>query len=188
MFVAVLDACVLVPTALCDTLLRLAEASFYRPLWSDRILAEVADAILVVRPDLGEPRVRRRVQMMASTFEDASVLGWEAVSAGLDLPDPDDRHVLAAAITGGAQAIVTFNLKDFPARALEPGGIPVRHPDDFLLDQLDLLPGRVLQLLTEQAADLQHPPTDLAGVLNALQRCGVPNFADAVRRLPPDDS
>lgn len=93
MYAAVLNACLLVPTALCHTLLRLAEASFYRPLWSDRILAEVADAIMLVRPDLGEPRVRRRVQMMASTFDDARVLGWETVSAGLDLPDPDDRHV-----------------------------------------------------------------------------------------------
>lgn len=77
--------------------------------------------------------------------------------------------------------------QDFPARALEPGGIQARHPDDFLMDHLDLLPGGVLQLLTEQAADLQHPPTDLAGILNALQRCGVPDFAEAVRRLAPDD-
>lgn len=178
----------LVPTALCDTLLRLAEASFYRPLWSDRILREVEDAILFVRPDLGEARVHRRVQMMADTFADASVPGWEAVSAGLDLPDPDDRHVLAAAITGGAQAIVTFNLKDFPTEALHARGIQARHPDDFLLDQLDLLPSRVLHLLTQQAADLQHPPTDLAGVLTAIQRCGVPNFAEAARRMAPDDT
>ena len=187
MYAAVLDACVLVPTALCDTLLRLAEAAFYRPLWSDRILGEVQDAIMIVRPDLDEARVERRIATMASTFEDASVTGWEAVSAGLDLPDPDDRHVLAAAITGGAQAIVTFNLKDFPAEALHPRSIQARHPDDFLLDQLDLLPSHVLELLSQQAADLQHPRTDLAGVLAALQRCGVPNFAEAVRRMAPDD-
>lgn len=187
MYAAVLDACVLVPSALCDTLLRLAEASFYRPLWSDRILTEVEDALLAIRPDLGEERIRRRTGLMARTFEDALVPGWEAVSAGLDLPDPDDRHVLAAAITGGAQAIVTFNLKDFPASALESRAIESRHPDEFLLDQLDLMPSRLLETLVEQAADLHHPPSDLAGVLNALERCGVPNFVEAVRRLARDD-
>ena len=146
MYAALLDANVLVPTALCDTLLRLAGADFYRPLWSERILSEVEGAILGFRPDLDPERVHRRVLLMAATFEDASVEGWEQVSAGLDLPDPDDRHVLAAAISGGAQAIVTANLEDFPDDQLRGHGIEARHPDDFLLDQLDLFPGRTLDV------------------------------------------
>ena len=111
MYAVVLDANVLVPTALCDTLLRLAEDGFYRPLWSERILLEVEHAVLRLYPDIDPARVRRRTELMSATFEDATVVGWEQVSAGLDLPDENDRHVLAAAIVGGAQAIVTSNLR-----------------------------------------------------------------------------
>lgn len=186
MYAAVLDANVLVPTALCDTLLRLAEDGFYRPLWSERILIEVEDTILALYPDIDVRRVRRRTELMSDTFEDATVTGWEQVSAGLDLPDDNDRHVLAAAIVGGAQAIVTANLKDFPVGQLGPRAIEARHPDQFLLDQLDLFPSRVLEVLQEQAADLHRPAMDLAGLLNNLDRCHVPNFVEAVRRLAPD--
>lgn len=188
MYAAVLDACVLVPSALCDTLLRMAEAGFFRPLWSARILDEVHDAVLRVHPELPEDRIRRRLQAMDSAFEDASVTGWEAVAAGLDLPDPDDRHVLAAAIAGGGQAIVTFNLKDFPDASLGSTDVEARHPDEFLLDQLDLRPSIALEVMQQQAADMANPPSDLAGLLSRLERCGVPGFVEAVRRLAPEDA
>jgi predicted nucleic acid-binding protein len=185
MYSAMLDACVLVPNALCDTLLRLAERRFYRPLWSRRILEETAIAIERVHPDIDPTRIQRRIAAMVESFEDATVEGWEPICAGLDLPDPDDRHVLAAAIAGGAQALVTFNLKDFPDDRLVLSGVEATHPDDFLLNQLDLHAGLALQVLTEQAADMTRRPTDLAGLLNRLQHCGVPRFADAVRLLNP---
>jgi hypothetical protein len=152
----------------------------YRPLWSRRILDEVEHAILIVRPQVDPARPARRIQLMTQTFEDAEVSGWEQVAAGLDLPDPHDRHVLAAAIG-------TANLKHFPAAALLGRGIEARHPDEFLLDQLHLHPSRVLEVLTEQAAALRRPPTDLAGLLNHLERCQVPDFVEAVRRLPPEN-
>ena len=185
MYAVMLDACVMVPNALCDTMLRLAERGFYRPLWSQRILDEVKLAILKVHPEIGEARVVARIAAMCGAFEDALVVGWEQTCAGLDLPDPDDRHVLAAAIKGGAQSLVTFNLKDFPDDRLATTDVEVVHPDEFLLDQLDLYPGLALQVLNEQAADLNNPPSDLAGVLNRLERCGVPRFADEVRLLAP---
>lgn len=184
-YAAVLDANVLVPSALCDTLLRLAADGFYRPLWSLRILNEVEHAVLRIRPELLPARVARRMDAMRATFLDANVEGWEEVAAGLDLPDPDDRHVLAAAIAAGAQAIVTFNGKDFPADRLAPRGIEARHPDEFLLDQLDLSPSSMLEVLVRQAADLSNPSMDLAGLLNNLARCNVPNFVEAARRLAP---
>ncbi len=185
MYAVAFDACVMVPNALCDTVLRLAERGFYRPLWSQRILDEVKYAILKVHPGIAEARVDARIAAMCGAFDDALVVGWEQACAGLDLPDPDDRHVLAAAIKGGAQSLVTFNLGDFPDDRLTETDVEVVHPDEFLLDQLDLYPGLALQVLTEQAADLNHPPSDLAGVLNRLERCGVPRFADAVRLLAP---
>lgn len=187
MYAAVLDANVLVPSALCDTLLRLAADGFYRPLWSSQILAEVEHAILRIRPDLNPAQVAHRTNAMRAAFLDANVQGWEEVTAGLDLPDPDDRHVLAAAIAGGAQAIVTFNGKDFPAERLAPRGIEARNPDEFLLDQLDLAPSSMLDVLVNQAADLANPPMDLAGLLNNLARCNVPNFVEAARRLAPQN-
>jgi predicted nucleic acid-binding protein len=183
MYAVTLDACVMVPNALCDTLLRLAERGFYRPLWSERILDEVKHAILKVHPEIEEARVDARMAAMCGAFEDAVVHGWEPTCAGLDLPDPDDRHVLAAAIKGGAQSLVTFNLKHFPQERLTTTDVEVVHPDEFLLDQLDLYPGLALQVLNEQAAALNKPASDLAGVLNRLERCGVPQFADEVRLL-----
>ncbi len=185
MYAAILDTCVLVPNALCDTLLRLAEDGFYRPLWSERILEELRETLVRLYP--GDPaRFDRRVRAKVAAFEDATVAGWEQVSAGLDLPDPDDRHVLGAAIAGGAQSIVTMNLKDFPADRLASRGIDATHPDEFLLDQLDLRPSRALDILVQQAAALRNPCMDLADLLRALERCGVPNFVEAVRRMAPD--
>jgi hypothetical protein len=127
---AVLDACVLVPIALADTLLRIAEKGLYRPLWSDRILTEAQAATEEIHPGID---TGKRFAQMREAFDDALVSGWEELEGGLSLPDEDDRHVLAVAIRGGAQGIITANAKDFPAAALEPLGLEAVHPDDFLL-------------------------------------------------------
>jgi hypothetical protein len=175
-----LDACALVPVALADTLLRLAEKGLYRPLWSGRILAEAQAAIEEIHPGAD---VQKRFTDMREAFDDALVTGWEGLQAGFSLPDTDDRHVVAAAIRAGAQAIVTFNISDFPEPALGPLGLEAVHPDDFLLDQLDLSPSAVLRVIHEQAAHTRQPrltPHDLAAVLG---RAGVPDFAEEIRRL-----
>jgi hypothetical protein len=183
---AVIDACVLVPIALADTLLRIAEKGLYRPLWSDRILVETQDAIEEIHPGIG---VHKRFADIRGAFSDALVTGWEGLEAGISLPDEDDRHVVAAAIRGGAQAIITANVTDFPATTLGPLGLEAVHPDDFLLDQLDLSPPTILQVIREQAAHTRQPlltPQDLASMLG---RAGVPQFADEILRLmsPPLD-
>ncbi|WP_415505180.1 PIN domain-containing protein, partial [Actinomyces slackii] len=97
-FSAMLDACVLVPVTLADTLLRLAEDGLYRPLWSTRIIAETVHAIEQVHPQLPIDAIQRRAAAMDAAFSDASVTGWEALEPAISLPDPDDRHVVAAAI------------------------------------------------------------------------------------------
>ena len=168
-YTAVLDACVLVPVSLADTLLRIAEKGLYRPLWSDRILTEAQVAIEEIHPGAD---AAKRFMDMRDAFEDALVTGWEGLQAGLFLPDEDDRHVVATAIRGGATAIVTANVADFPAAALGPLGLQAVHPDDFLLDQLDLSPPTILQVILT--------PLDLATVLG---RAGVPRFADELLRL-----
>ena len=111
-YAAVLDACVLVPIALADTLLRLAERDLYQPLWSARIVAEATDAIVVIHPELSPERVRARFAAMDDAFEDACVEGWETLEHAVALPDADDRHVVAAALGGQADAIVTANVGD----------------------------------------------------------------------------
>ena len=179
-YTAVLDACVLVPIALADTLLRVAEKGMYRPLWSDRILREAQDAIEEIHPGID---VDKRFADMRMAFDDALVTGWEGLEAGISLPDEDDRHVVAAAIRGDGQAIVTVNVADFPATALDPLGLEAVHPDDFLLDQLDLSPSTVVRVIREQAARTKRPPLTPQDLASLLSRAGVPGFADEILRL-----
>ena len=183
-YTAVLDACVLVlvlvPIALADTLLRVAEKGLYRPLWTDRILSEAQAAIEEVHPGID---VSKRFAGMREAFDDSLITGWEDLEGGLSLPDEDDRHVVAAAIKGGAQAIITANLADFPAAALGPLGLEAFHPDDFLLDQLDLSPPTILQVIREQAAHTRRLPLSPQDLATLLGRAGVPGFADEILRL-----
>ena len=138
-FSAVLDACVLVPIAQADTLLSLADAGLYRPLWSDRILEETIRALETIHPDMKESRAaRHRAAVMNEAFDDACVEGWEELLSAISLPDENDRHVVAAAIQGRADLIVTANLKDFPTDVLGRFNLEVQHPDEFFVNQLDL--------------------------------------------------
>ena len=167
--------------SLADTLLRVAEHGLYRPLWSQVLLDEAQDAILLVHPTIDPAGVPRRFDAMRRHFPDAMVTGWEPLESGLHLPDPDDQHVPAAAIRAGAQAIVTFNLRDFPVTILDQLDIEPIHPDDFLGHQLELAPELVLQALQEQAAATARPPLSLATLLQILGRAGCPTFAAACR-------
>lgn len=180
-FAAVLDACVLVPISLADTLLRLAERGLYQPLWSVRILEEAQRDVAHVHPDLDPERIGRRFTDLDAAFVDSCVRGWEPLVDAITLPDPDDRHVVAVGIRGSASAVVTANLQDFPEVVLEAVGMHPVHPDDFLLDQLDLAPREVHEVIREQAAATRAPRQSPDEVLSALGRAGVGRFAEAVR-------
>jgi predicted nucleic acid-binding protein len=178
-FPAFLDTCVLYPAYLADTLLRLAEASAYRPLWSADVLSELRRNVIErgIPPD----KVDRRITLMARSFPDALVTGYESLVEGM-ANDPKDRHVLAAAVRANAEVLVTFNVKDFPEQALKPYDVVAVHPDEFLLDQLDLYPGLTTAVLRQQGASYRREPTTVSGVLVLLERTGVPRFAAEMRR------
>lgn len=178
-FPAFLDTCVLYPAYLADTLLRLAEASAYRPLWSADVLAELRRN--VIERGIPSDKVDRRIALMTRSFPDALVTGYESLVEGM-ANDPKDRHVLAAAVRANAEVLVTFNIRDFPEPALKPYDIVAVHPDEFLLDQLDLDPGLTMMILRQQAASYRREPTSVPGVLVLLERTGVPRFAAEMRR------
>lgn len=119
-FTVVYDACVLYPAPLRDLLMHLALSDLYRARWSDLIHDEWTRNVLASRPDLTQDQLNRTRQLMNAHVRDSLVTGFEYLIPSIRLPDPDDRHVAAAAIHSGASLIVTFNLKDFPAEVLKP--------------------------------------------------------------------
>jgi predicted nucleic acid-binding protein len=177
--VAVLDANVLIPMPLCDTLLRLAQKDVFKPRWSAETLEEVR------RHPLGEAaadpdKLARRIAAMTNAFPGAEVTGYQDLTNEMT-NDPKDRHVLAAAVHSGASQIVTANLSDFPPAACDPYDIRVVHPDDFLLTVWRDEPDLMIEVIKEQAAGTRKPPLTSDQVLDSLARTGAPRFASAIR-------
>jgi hypothetical protein len=121
--------------------------------------------------------------LMDKHATDAVVTGYEELIEGLRLPDPDDRHVLGAAIRGRADVIVTCNLKDFPVEALKPYGIVAQHPDEFILNLLDLAPGVVAGAARDHRESLKNPPKSIDEYLDALETQGLTQSVSVLREL-----
>jgi predicted nucleic acid-binding protein len=174
---AVLDACVLVPMALCDLLLRLAEEpAMYRPLWSEQILAEMAKALKTKLHRSTEAAAWRR-QQMKQAFPEAMVTVPSALLKAVEcIPDKDDRHVLAAAIMARADAIITQNTRHFPKDCCEKYDVFCQTPDDFLVDQYRFYPQLVLDKLDDQAAGISQSRDFVVASLKA----SVPKFSKLV--------
>jgi len=185
-FTVLLDANVLVPALTRNMLLSLAEAEFFRPRWSGRIMDETERAIASMlqthdRPKPAEAARRARLAMEGA-FEDATVTGFEPIEAGLSsLPDPGDAHVIAAAIETSASIIVTENLKDFPASVLAPHGIEAKSANDFLADTIDLKPERATQAFAAMRARFQNPPITADDLLLKMEARGLGDAADLLR-------
>ena len=149
MFSALLDTCVLVPSRARDVLLEAASAGVYRPLWSSEIFAELDRTLRLLQarrgmaPEETDAYLVRLFRQMETSFPDALVTDWESLVDAVELPDPGDRHVVAAARAGRADVIVTDNIADFPPGAL-PAPLTRQSLDEFLLDSLDLYPGQVI--------------------------------------------
>ena len=174
-FRVLLDACVLLPYQLCDLLLRLAEEEMYEPLWSEEILHEVERNLSTTFRKSPE-QAARRVNRMRAAFPFAAVDNYQALTPVMT-NHRKDRHVLAAAVCGGAALIVTANLKDFPTEALAKYDIEAIHPDDFLKDQFALDPDRTIRCVAQQRHDYTRPVLTLDDFYRSLYAT-VPGFAD----------
>lgn len=180
-FSALYDANVLYPNVLRDALIRVGVEGLVRAHWTDAILDEVFRSLTRNRPELEVDRLRRLRELMCAALPAAMVTDYQDLVVGLTLPDPDDRHVLAAAIRVGAQVIVTSNLKDFPANRLAPFDIEAKSPDDFLVDQFFLDQSAVRGVIRDIARSRARPAVTETAITDELERCGAVRFAALLR-------
>jgi len=181
MVTALFDACVLHPAPLRDLLMNLAMTELIQARWSDSIHEEWIRSILRQRPELAAQLARTR-RLMNENVTDSLVTGYEKLINTLDLPDPDDRHVLAAAIASGADVLVTINLKDFPADRLAPFGIQAQHPDVFISNLLKRHPKAMIIAVATHRASLRNPPKSPEDYLETLITQGLPETVALLRK------
>ena len=172
-YTALLDACVLYPATVADALMSLSVAGLYAAKWTAAIEDEFIMGLEAQRPEL-RGRLGRRRDLMRAAIPDWEVApgAYQALIPCLALPDPKDVHVLAAAIAGHADCIVTANLKDFPQELVAVHGIEIIHPDDFVVMQMDIDPVVGLSALKAMRARMKNPsrtPEEFAALLERSQ-------------------
>ncbi|MCS6572887.1 PIN domain-containing protein [Corynebacterium diphtheriae] len=174
MFAAVLDTCVLWPSLQRDIILTLAAHRFFKPLWSIEILEELEFHEKRKLIDHGIPsqaaelRAQRLVKKMKMHFPNSVVLGTGSLAIQEELPDPDDAHVLAAAILGNAGAIVTDNIKHFP-NALMPSYITTKSSRDFLADAIGVDPQQAFMAICKMSDRYMNPRYDVEDIIELLE-------------------
>jgi predicted nucleic acid-binding protein len=179
-YTAVLDANALYPAPLRDLLLSLAVEGLYHARWTQRIHDEWVRNLALKRPEIAA-RLPAVVELMNKSVPDCVIYDYEGLIAALQLPDPNDRHVLAAAIAGHADAIVTFDLKHFPAQELSRYQLEAIHPDDFVLNQLELRPFEALAAVKKLRARLSRPSQTAIELIETFERSGLPATAAQLR-------
>ncbi len=172
-YTALPDANVLYPAPLRDLLLQLTVTDIFKAKWSAGIHREWIDSILRNEPHRDRAALERTRDLMDKATRDSLVAGYEPLTETLSLPDPKDRHVLAAAIVGRCDVIVTRNLKDFPSEALTPFHIEAQHPDEFLCNHLSLSPAVFCSAVRKVRARLLNPPYGVEDYLATLTRQGL---------------
>jgi hypothetical protein len=180
-FTVVYDACVLYPPSVRDLLVELARTGLCRAKWTRRIHEEWIGAVMIGRADAERARFERIAALMNAAVLDCEVTGYEALEPTLALPDPQDRHVLGAAIRAGAQEIVTFNLRDFPESALRAYGISAVHPDVFVEHLLDLNAEAVCDAVRRIRRRLAAPPMTAEQLLATYESRGLAISASILR-------
>ncbi|MGR3454674.1 RSP_2648 family PIN domain-containing protein [Pseudooceanicola sp.] len=176
---AVLDACVIYPTVMRQMLLGVAGAGLYEPLWSARILEEWALAAAKLGPE-GEAQARGEIAMVQATWPRAEVRLQPGQEARFWLPDPADVHVLAAAVVGHADVIVTANAKDFPQNVLGEEGLSRADPDNFLLGFLQAHPGPVTQVAEGVLAEARRLSGEAWTMRGLMKKARMPRLGKAL--------
>ena len=181
-YTALLDACVLYPLGMADALMSLATAGFFAAKWTTRIEDEWIRSLEKQRPELvGKLGVRRDSMRDAIPDWEVPEAAWATITRGLELPDPNDVHVLAAAIAGHADCIVTSNLKDFPASILIEFGIEAVDPDTFIINQWDLDPVNAIAAFKRMRARRKKPQSSPEDFAFGLEQGGLPTTAERLR-------
>lgn len=182
-YTVLLDANVLYPAPLRDILLQLAVDDLFRAKWTETIHQEWIEALLKKEPHRERKKLERTRDMMNEATRDCLVSGYESLIEGLQLPDPDDRHVLAAAIVGRCDAIITQNIKDFPLTRVNQYGIEILHPDVFLTNYLNLHEDAFCNSIKEVRARLKQPPSPVEKYLDTLSQQGLPHLTLKLKEL-----
>ena len=181
---ALLDANVLYSAQMRDILLQLAVTSLFRARWTADIHREWMEALLENSPDIKRDNLEKTRGKMDKFVPDALITGYEGLIDELSLPDPNDRHVLAAAIRGECNVIITQNLKHFPKEDVAPHGIEVLCPDDFLSDLLHLFPKKVCASVRNVLKRLKNPPYTPEQYLTNLKKNKLSKFASNLEQCP----
>ena len=177
---AVLDACVLYPTVLREILMGCAAAGLYTPLFSDRILREWTRATVKLGPE-AQAVAEGEALTLRAAFPRAIIREHPSIEARLSLPDPNDIHVLAVAIAGHADCIVTFNAQDFPRHTLAEEGLDRRDPDGFLWEMFSRHPGEVGRVIANVHATACRLSGEDFTVKSLLKRAKLNRLAKAAQ-------
>jgi predicted nucleic acid-binding protein len=182
-FIAIYDACVLYPAPVRDLLLEVAGAGLITAKWTKEIEAEWIRNLHANRPEIPLEILQETADRMIEFLPDCLVTNYEKLTVGLALPDENDKHVLAAAIKSHAQAIITFNLKDFPEKVLQEFDMEPIHPDTFLINQFDLRAGVVVSIAQKIRISLKKPPMTARQYLDNLTKVGLPAFSQRIEEF-----
>ena len=180
-----LDACVLYPTVMREMLLGAARAGCYEPLWSERILEEWARAAARLGPE-GEALARGEIALLSARWPRAGVAVRAGTEARLWLPDANDLHVLAAAIDGHADLLVTTNAGDFPRHVLAEEGLSRADPDAFLLGLHAARPEALEQVAREVRAEAERLSGAAWPLRKLLRKARLPRLGKALAATEPD--
>jgi predicted nucleic acid-binding protein len=163
-------------------LISLSVAGLFQARWTEEINQEWISNLLDDRPDLDPAKLDRTRRLMNAALDQCLVGGYEPLIPQLSLPDPDDRHVLAAAITAKAEVIITFNLVDFPAQELSKYGVEAKHPDDFVVSLIEENSQEVCKAVEGVRLSLVNPPKTPEQYLDTLEKNGLTHAVVALRK------
>ncbi len=180
-FTSVLDTNVIYPIETRDVLMWFAYHELYTPKWSKNIFEEWIS--VMIRKGISEEEISKRTGKLHEAFPDAMVLNYEGLIEGLVLPDPNDRHILAAAIKTNANSIITNNIKHFPNDYLSSFGLSAMLPDDFLTDTIDLNTEKAKEAFKDMVLTKKNPNIGEYEMLDILRKRGLKNTADYLHTL-----